>query len=86
MAVQITEAAEREHEARGDELVDGEGEADRDDIGAELGLDDREDGDDRARIDGGEKPAHSDGGEREPLRAVRDDGDVDALEATYGSA
>ena len=80
LAAEIAEAAEREHEARGDELVDREGEADRDDVGAELLLDDREDGDDRARVDGGEETARADRGEREPLRAAGRDGDVDALE------
>src|SRR4029079_18471099 len=58
----------------------------RDDVGAELLLDDREDGDDRAGVDGGEESARADRNEREPLRAAGDDGGVDALEATYDSA
>ena len=83
---QIAESTEREHETRCDELVDREGEADRDDVGAQLQLDDREDRDDRARVDGGEESTRADRDEREPLRTAGDDRGVDALEATYGSA
>jgi hypothetical protein len=78
LPAEISESAEREHETRGDELVDREREADRDDVRAELLLDDREHGDDGARIDGGEESARADRGEREPFRAAGDDGDVDA--------
>ncbi len=82
LAAEIAEAAEREHQARGDELVDREGEADRDDVGAELLLDDREDGDDRARVDGGEETARADRDESEPLRAAGNELGVDVLEVS----
>jgi hypothetical protein len=76
--MEIAEPPEREHEAGGDELVDREGEADRDDVRSELLLDDRKDGDDGAGVDGGEETARTDRGEREPFRATGDDEDVDA--------
>ncbi len=41
LAAQVAKPSELEHQARGDELRDGEDEADRDDVGAKVGLDDR---------------------------------------------